>query len=366
MDKQEAELAALKNKSTPPVASTEVSASKPESYPQIDFHGFADVTYRANNSKGDNNTFVLGQVDFFLTSRLAENISILSETVIEGGADNNEFGIEMERLILELRPSEYFNVDIGRYHTAVGYYNTAYHHGSWFQTAVGRPAIFDFEDGGGIIPAHNVGISINGEIPSGSLGLKYIFEVGNGRAYQPSGTSANLVGNVQDDNEQKAFNFVITAKPDAIPGLHLGAGVYYDTLTSVTNTAVASAYHHIAETMVHGFLVYKSAEWEFLSEGYAIRHAVRADTSHWTGVGFAQIARKFGDITPYVRFSYLNAAASNPVYDMIGVTGLHYGPAVGVRYDYSALVAFKLQFDHLIEQNAKDVNQLTLQAAFTF
>ena len=57
-----------------------------------------------------------------------------------------------------------FNVAVGRYHTAIGYYNNAYHHGKWLQTAAERPHIYDFEDSGGLLPIHNVGVSVSGAI----------------------------------------------------------------------------------------------------------------------------------------------------------------------------------------------------------
>lgn len=118
--------------------------------------------------------------------------------------------------------------------------------------------------------------------------------------------------------------------------------------------------------MLHGYAVFKNSSWEFLSEAYAIRHEVRYEATHWTPAQFVQIARKIGDFTPYARFSYFNAAASNPVYSYIGVSGLHYGPSVGIRYDFSTFVALKAQFDHLISTGSKDIEQMTLQAAFTF
>src|SRR5207247_10157642 len=49
------------------------------------------------------------------------------------------------------------------------------------QTTIDRPFIFAFEDEGGILPVHNVGLSASGQIPSGRLGLRYIAEIGNGR-----------------------------------------------------------------------------------------------------------------------------------------------------------------------------------------
>ncbi|HEV8603872.1 MAG TPA: hypothetical protein VGQ99_00820, partial [Tepidisphaeraceae bacterium] len=240
----------------------QTAAVAPEGYPNLQFHGFGDVNYRVSDENGDANSFMLGQLDAFITSQLSADFGILSETVIEANSEN-EFGIEIERLLFQWRPSDYFNIDLGRYHTALGYYNTAFHHGTWFQTAVGRPFFLDFEDGGGIIAAHNVGASIHGAIPSGKLGLGYVLEVGNGRSYVPPGQEANLVLSVKDDNNYKAFNLAFISRPDWLTGLEFGAGVYNDTLSP-------QALPRISEIMLHSHLVYKNSDWEFLSEGYLI------------------------------------------------------------------------------------------------
>ncbi len=147
----------------------------------MQFHGFSDVDYRADSPKGDTNTFFLGQFNLFITSKLSDHINFLAETVVEADSQNN-MGIDLERLLLIYSASDYFTLSAGRSHTAIGWYNTAYHHSTWMQTAVGRPFLFEFEDNGGILPIHNVGLSAIGRIPSGSLGLHYVAEIGNGHA----------------------------------------------------------------------------------------------------------------------------------------------------------------------------------------
>ena len=79
--------------------------------------------------------------------------------------------------------SPYFNFGVGRFHTSIGYYNTAFHQGEWFQTAIGRPFMYQFDDTGGPLPLQEVGVSTSGILPSGKLGLHYVVEAGNGRAH---------------------------------------------------------------------------------------------------------------------------------------------------------------------------------------
>jgi hypothetical protein len=328
-----------------------------DTFPSLEFHGFADVNFIAGDSRPERDSFALGQLDLFLTSKLSTDLGVLSELVVEAG-DNNEFGFEIERLLLQYHPNEYFNIDVGRYHTAVGYYNTAYHHGAWFQTATGRPFFLEFEDNGGIIPAHNVGISVHGAIPSGKWGLGYIFEVGNGRQYGRPGSEENEVLNVTDVNPYKAFNAVLIARPEFAPGLQLGVGAYYDVLTP-------DGLPRTNELILHGHVVYKTDVWEFLSEAYLIHHAERNGDNHLSPAAYAQLARRIGAWTPYVRFSYFGGATGDPIYQLIERTGTQYVATTGLRWDFATFVALKLQYDLMLDRGDL-TNQVTLQLSFTF
>src|SRR4029077_10214331 len=122
----------------------------------------------------------------------------------------NDYEEDLERVLFEYRYNDYFKLAFGRDQTAIGYYNLAFRHSSWFQTPIGRPFLFQFEDEGGILPGHIVGASASGEIPSGILGLHYIAEVGNGR----TGTrGAEPVQNFVDDNAHKSGRLKIFWRP---------------------------------------------------------------------------------------------------------------------------------------------------------
>ena len=133
------------------------------------------------------NTFQLGEFDLFLSSRLSKHVSGISEIVI-GSDPTNFWGLDIERLQITYKANPYFEISAGRYHTSIGYYNTAFHHGTWFQTATGRPFMYYFEDSGGLLPVHSVGVTTTGLVPhTGALELHWIAEVGNGRSSDPNG-----------------------------------------------------------------------------------------------------------------------------------------------------------------------------------
>jgi len=378
VDNQEAEIQALKSQlshENAPAAEPAPAMPPPPAYPNLQFHGFGDIDYAADNRKGTmlngvtetgvKNSFFLGEYDLFVTSQLSEEFSVLSEVVLSGGTDN-DMSLDIERLLLQYHPNSYFNVDFGRFHTALGYYNNTYHHGTWFQTAVGRPSFLQYEDSGGILPIHTVGLSFHGAIPSGKLNLSYFFEIGNGDRFTTV-PGQNAVQQVIANTDTKAVNVALIATPDWLPGVEMGIGTYYDRITPEAATPLPD----FDQFIFNAHVVYHNANWEFLSEGYLIDDtAGNGGSSHYSPAFFAQISRKFGLLTPYARFTYYDVSNHDPLYSIVwnngANAGVHYGPSLGLRYDISTYVALKAQYDYLIDQKLNDASRLTLQAAFTF
>ena len=324
----------------------------PGGRPKLEIQGFADVNYRASNEKGKTNSFSLGQVDLFLTSRLSDRFSVLAELILEAGQDN-AFSFEIHRLLLRYAPNDYFNFSAGRYHTAIGYYNTAYHHGSWFQTAIDRPLIFAFESKGGLLPLHNVGLSLTGRIPSAPFGLRYIAEIGNGRASRSPLDRA--VQTAVDENNGKAFNLGIFARPKAIPGFQTGFSFYRDNLTPNGKPT-------IGQTIMAAHLVYQNRLYEMLNEAVFLRHK-QSGREFQTFGGYTQFSRRFGNARPYLRYQYIGVPADNPVFSDVGRRN---GPSIGLRYDISDFAAFKAQYDRTSRRSLSTIDDLMLQLAFTF
>jgi hypothetical protein len=331
--------------------------------------GFSDITFHGSDHIHDSplcqaytcfpSSFTLGQVNLFVTSDLSERFKFLSEIVFESDEFNN-FGVDVERVLLQYSQNDYLNVAVGRYHTAIGYYNTAYHHSTWFQTTTGRPFLFDFEDKGGPLPIHNVGISLSGRIPSGAMGLHYVVEVGNGRASRsyvpPQGQTATAVQSYVDENAHKAVNVALFARPDSIPGLQVGFSAYRDVLTPGVPA-------RIGETILAAHAVFIRTNFEWLNEALVIRHTPQGGRLYDTPGGYTQISKRFGSYRPYFRYQYLNAADSEPLFPDIR---LRAGPSVGIRYDPTDFVALKFQYDYTQLRANPGINGLALQAGFTF
>ncbi len=327
--------------------------------------GFGDINLHGDNQKGDTTSFTLGQLNLFVTSDISERFKVLSEIIFEGGPGNiygvttgqrNTFGVDVERFLVEYSHNDYFKLAAGRWHTAIGYYNTAYHHSTWFQTAADRPFLFAFEDRGGILPIHSVGASASGLIPSGRLGLHYVAEVGNGRASR-SPLTEEPVQNVIDDQNHKAYNLAIFSRPEAVPGLQVGFSAYRDLLAPANSPRVD-------ETILAAHAVFVRPSFEWLNEALVVRHTPLGSADTFNTPGFyTQVSKKFGSYRPYFRYQYVNAANAEPIFPDIK---LRQGPSVGIRFDASESVAVKLQYDYTALRQQASVSGLALQIGFTF
>ena len=351
-------------KVTPPVAPPFEAQESPEnnSAPSVKLHMFGDVGYEATDQKGVTNSFYIGTLDLFMTGALTDRVSVLGEVLFSPNADNS-FGVDVERLLLQYKQNDYFNFSVGRYHSSIGYYNTAFHQGAWFQTTVDRPFMYAFDDSGGFLPLQEVGMTIYGQIPSGRLGLNYVAEIGNGSEHL---FGADPAQNFRDDNNGKSINFAMYARPSWLPGLQTGVSVYHDHLTFLDNQN-----HNELITAVH--VVYTNSNYEFLNEGLLVRHSPGSNSApptvfHTPGF-YTQFSRRFGKYRPYFRYSYVNAGVAEPIYGDPAdgeVVGRRDGPSFGLRYDMNDHSAVKLQYNHLARRGEKSFNELLTQFSFAF
>jgi hypothetical protein len=84
-----------------------------------------------------------------------------------------------------------------------------------------------FEDSGGILPVHMVGLSFSGDVPhTEKLGLHWVAEVGNGLSSNPY--AAESVQNFYSDRNYKATNLAGYIRPQFVPGLQIVGSWYHD------------------------------------------------------------------------------------------------------------------------------------------
>jgi hypothetical protein len=320
-------------------------------YPSLQIRGFGDVDFSATDQKGRTSGFNLGQLDLHLASALSRKVSYFGE--ITFNAQPAGYTVEVERNIIRYDYNDYFKISFGRYHTPIGYWNTAFHHGAWLQTTISRPDMVRI--GGTFIPVHFVGLLAEGNIPSGGAGLSYNVGVGNGR-----GSIISRPGDAGDDNNNRAWVANIYSRPRRFYGLQLGASVYRDKITLVGRD--------FREWITSAHLVWTKETPEFLAEFANVNHrAVLTDLSTNSQAFYVQLAYRLPwferTLKPYYRFEYTHTPLSEQVFmnqDLVG-------SILGVRYDISNYAAFKAEYRSSNRGIAEPrVNGLFLQTAFTF
>ena len=335
-------------------------------FPGIRMAGFAAVSYKATDARppeagqlGFRNdagsSFAVGDFDLFLTSHLTSKAMVLGEVVFSETAEQ-EFEVDVERLLLKYDFRDYLKFSFGRYHTATSYYNSVFHHGQWLQTAIDRPLIVEFADHGGLLPSQAAGVSVTGEVPSGELGLNYIFEYGSSNTHRPNILDPTI-NEIQENNGQ-ATTAGLFIKPERLHGLEAGGSFYHDRINPDGGPL------HIGQTIGAVHVVYVTPRFEFLNEAFLIRHQVQETGQDFhTPAFYTLISEKFAEKwRPYFRYQYVNSSGS-PVYPDIG---LRYGPSAGLRYDFNDYIAFKTQFDHTARRMLPSINDLQMQLAFRF
>ena len=334
--------------------------------PKLVLRGFADVGYQAgwidSSTANDEsfNDFAVGGVDLFITSKLGGGFGFLTETLFEFHGE--DVGIDVERLLLMYDHRDWLKLNAGRGHTALGYWNQHFHHGKWLQTTVDRPILYQFEDKGGILPVHFVGVELFGSVNVGPGLLSYSSTLANGR-----GKSADTVQITEDFNSAKAVGIHLRYRPNALSGFGIGASGYFDKIPADTSDPTRA--RSMREYISGAHVFYVEGDWELIAEASWIIHDDRvAGKEHHSAGSYAQVAHRFGKLKPYYRFDWLSIARADPFYadpnlnETVEDTRQH---TVGVRWDVMPFVAFKLEYVHT-NATSRDVNAIAFQASCAF
>lgn len=322
-----------------------------ETYPSLKIRGFTDVDYGASDGATLPQGFQLGQFVLHFTSPLARKVSFFGELSMTPATD--QFRIEVERSFIRYDYNDYFKISAGRYHTPIGYWNTAFHHGLWLQTTVRRPEQVKF--GGEFVPVHFLGLLAEGNLPSGDLGLRYAFGVGNGR-----GDHLSRDGDAGDANTNRAWLAQIVAHPLHVYGLEAGASIYQD-LAPVTGLP------SVREWIYSGHAVWSRETPELIAEYIGIHHEPEgSSTSYDSWSYYVQGAYRFpgwgGRLKPYSRYERMEVASGDPMYDFPDlqvVTG-------GLRVDLIDVAAVKAEYRNELTEGIGRVNTVLFQACLTF
>jgi len=111
-------------------------------------------------------------------------------------------------------------------------------------------------------------------------------------------------------------------------------------------------------------VVYVAHGFEFLNEGFSIRHKPENNqTASNMPAFYSQFSKRVGHVRPFFRYQYVHTNREDTIFNDVG---LRYGPSFGARYEIDENIAFKVQLDHTVRKALPDLNGLQMQIVFAF
>jgi hypothetical protein len=290
----------------------------------LEVHFAGDVDASRTTGSAQPAAFALGPVDTLARARLVQHASALAEVVLEDDGSGH-YGFDVERLEVSWEPKRWFRITGGRFHTALGWWNTAHHHSHWMSTTVDAPLLMRYEDDGGPLPMHTVGLQVNGTVPiGGELAIEYAAAVGNGRGPRPDPP--------QDFSD-------VDARKSLLAGAHVTWGPLRTGVTGYVDGVHLPGGELMREQIGVADATWQDGRIELIAEGAIIRHDV-AGTVSWNRGGYLQAAWQVTDILkPYARVERF-LRDTNEAFLTTTTTTEALG---GIRLDFIANAALKVE-----------------------
>jgi hypothetical protein len=310
-----------------------VQAQSDSKKTQINFFGHLEYEFD-KMPNGNNSFFSLGEQDFFINSKITEEVSFLGESVIRPDFKTTTlFAPSVERMQIKYDYFRNHSIVAGKMHTPLNHWNDVYHHGRLFFPTVDRPLAFSY-----LIPLHTTGIRLQGQ----NLGeQKFGYDIVSGNGISSTDFS-NLGFN-------KSFLTSLHIKPFDYTKFQIS--YYYDFIEnnqSGVHSGHSSVSHQMQSKIYKGNIRYQlfsfsaayfSNKFEFLNE--TVYNLSGSDTLG-TAKNFSLYAyagyRIKGKYVPYISFDHMKTANND----------VHVGPLelnrllIGMRYEISHQINIKV------------------------
>ncbi|HEX4857371.1 MAG TPA: hypothetical protein VFV17_00040 [Usitatibacteraceae bacterium] len=306
----------------------------------LPLRGFFDVNAFARNGNRSRG-FGGGTLDFYLTPELGNGFKSLAELVVER-SDDGGTAIDLERVQVGYAFSDAATLWIGRVHSPFGYWNTAFHHGQQIAPSIQRPRFIDFEDKGGIIPAHLVGLWLTGQVPAGAGKFSYDLIVAN---------APRLVDGVLDPNNFEStsrswaslanagYRFGGAASNLKVGAHFLGFRAEDDGVNPLLNRAARTQVK-----MAGVYAVFEGDRLNVIGETYHFRNrAAGGGTRHGSSMGFLHAGYDLGWLTPYARYERARIDQGDDYFAGQASGQSYRRGLIGLRFETTANSALKFE-----------------------
>ena len=334
----------------------------------LPLHGFADVGVGTRNPidpalKG----FFVGNLDLYMTPHLGDRTRALFELNTEVGTDGG-VDVDLERAQIGYQFNDQATVWLGRFHTPYGYVNTALHHGAWVNDTLRRPKFLQFEDQGGIMPAHTVGLWTTGALRTGGGRWLYDAYVGN---------SQHIIDGSLDMQNAGSSEFRLMGggrlgyqfNDGTVEGLTLGLHALTARVTGEPPTFDTTA-ATVRLLVYGGYAVYDTDRWENIAELYLFDNEDQTfgSGSHRSTAGFIQLGYRTPWGIPYARYERASLSQLDPYFYQQSSGNSYWRGALGVRFDLDlkSAIKFELADTRFTDRDVYEYGEGLVQYAIRF
>lgn len=264
----------------------------------------------------------------------------------------HDINIEVERFQLGFDYANTHKFWIGRGHTALGYWNTEYHHGTYLQTSLSRPAATLSS-----WPRHLSGVSLEGAFSRFDEKIKYNLFTGAG----PTLTDEGLEDmDIIEFDEGHRFGIAgrLSYVPDPIDSTEMGVFLGYFEVNSLV-----PEHDDFDKTVAGAFINWQEEKNRIISEFFYIK----SDLSSATIKGddyyipwYLQYERKLTHTyTAYGRIEHMfNADDASAVIAHENLTKK--AQVIGLRYDFWKNQALTIEASS-VEQTNADLDTISIK-----
>jgi hypothetical protein len=230
----------------------------------------------------------------------------------------------------------------------------------------------DFEDAGGVVPDHTVGLWATGSVRSEGGRLNYDLYVGNSPSIQMADPTQSGNGTLDpgllgalNRTASIGTNVAYTFRGGNLEGLTVGlhglTSDVVDTRTIPDSTRLV---------MVGGWVVYQEYDWEVMTELYGFRNRdlTGGTGTHSSDAAYVQIGRQFGAWTPYGRYEITHLDQTDSYFAQQASGQSYRRFAAGLRFDLNPKTAIKVEANHtqLNDRITGSYSELRAQFAIRF
>lgn len=249
---------------------------------------------------------------------------------------------------------------VGRFHNSLSFWNTQMHHGDFLQSSLSRPAVANFEDEHGPLPAHISGFLLESSRTAGDSEINYMAGLGVGPTFNVTLQPLDLLD--PQHPGKIAASFRLGFHPEVGNPDQFGAALGYARIP-VNNVLQID---EVRQTVFSTFLNIEKSKFHLIGELFVFDDRVSgaANTSRYTTVSaYLQPEYKVGEsgrTTVYGRVESTPQAAQDGYLALLPEFSPHQLVA-GLRFDITPSQAIKVEAARSRRQDGLELDSISAQ-----